>query len=198
MVLSGRDADAGWSRGCRPTAGDDLVGRPIGARPAGRLCHAPGSPALEPPSSDLSDERPARSKPDVYKGHAARRGGLYGELPCELQTLRRVAVRQGAILPSQSAAHGMFSLSLLLLSVLSPSSFWPTLTSRLVSTEPSSSACRRVGRGTPIRPRPGEARSGGPRLGGGRHGRQHRGGRRPSRRRGRRLRAWSQLRRLAG
>ena len=70
----------------------------------------------------------------------------------------------------------MFSLSLLLLSVLSPSSFWPTLTSRLVSTEPSSSACRRVGRGAPIRPRPDGARFGGPRLGGGCYGRQHRAG----------------------
>ena len=63
------------------------------------------------------------------------------------------------------------SLFPFLLLVLSPSSFWPTLTSRLVSTEPSSSACRRVGRGAPIRPRPDGARSGGPRLGGGRYGR---------------------------
>ena len=59
-----------------------------------------------------------------------------------------------------SRAHpspAVCSLFPFLLSVLSPSSFWPTLTSRLVSTEPSSSACMRVGRGAPIRPRPDRA-----------------------------------------
>ena len=49
------------------------------------------------------------------------------------------------------------SLFPFLLLVLSPSSFWPTLTSRHVLAEPSLSTCGRDGGGSPISPRPGGA-----------------------------------------
>ena len=71
VVLSGRDAVAGWSRGRRPTPGDDPVGGLDWVRLAGRLRRAPGASASEPPSPDLSDERPTRSESDVHEGYAS-------------------------------------------------------------------------------------------------------------------------------
>ena len=49
------------------------------------------------------------------------------------------------------------SLFPFLLLVLSPSSFWPTLTNRHALAEPSPSTCSRVGGGARIPPRPGGA-----------------------------------------
>ena len=157
MVLSGQNTVACWSRRRRATPGIGTVGGPDRARPAGRLRGAPGVPAPRLPSYDLSNERPTRSESDVYQGDASCRGSSHDELPHELHAHRRVAVWQGAVLPFQSPAYGMLSLSSLIL-VLSPSFSWPTLTSRHILAEPSPSTCGRdSGGGSPISPRPGGA-----------------------------------------